>query len=195
MEISMAEVQQRGEDQIQPGSPIGIKRVPVGADIYNQVVTFLYEEATLLDQIRLQEWAARLDTDLIYTVPLRHTRTQSELSASIVRSVQHYHDDYRSIMGRVLRLSGKSAWAEDPPSRTRRLVTNVFVEETATPDEYVVTSYLLLTRSRFKDHHVDIVSGERRDVLRMHEDGFKLARREVIIDQAVLGTPNLAVFL
>jgi len=158
-------------------------------------VTFLYEEATLLDQIRLQEWAARLDTDLIYTVPLRHTRTQSELSASIVRTVQHYHDDYRSIMGRVLRLSGKSAWAEDPPSRTRRLVTNVFVEETANPDEYVVTSYLLLTRSRFKDHHVDIISGERRDVLRMREDGFKLARREVIIDQAVLGTPNLAVFL
>src|SRR3546814_5977652 len=82
----MAEVQQRGEDQIQPGSPVGIKRVPVGADIYNQAVTFLYEEATLLDQIRLQEWAARLDTDLIYTVPLRHTRTQSELSASIVRT-------------------------------------------------------------------------------------------------------------
>ncbi|MNY36216.1 Biphenyl dioxygenase subunit beta [compost metagenome] len=128
-------------------------------------------------------------------MPLRHTRLQAEQSASIVRSVQHYHDDYRSIMGRILRLSGKSAWAEDPPSRTRRLVTNVFVEETEKANEFVVTSYLLLTRNRFKDHHVDIVSGERRDVLRLGEDGFKLARREVIIDQAVLGTPNLAVFL
>ncbi|MCO2636582.1 aromatic-ring-hydroxylating dioxygenase subunit beta, partial [Pseudomonas aeruginosa] len=80
-------------------------------------------------------------------------------------------------------------------SRTRRLVTNVFVEETEKGDEFVVTSYLLLTRNRFKDHHVDIISGERRDVLRLTEDGFKLARREVILDQAVLGTPNLAVFL
>ncbi|MCF5096394.1 aromatic-ring-hydroxylating dioxygenase subunit beta, partial [Pseudomonas gessardii] len=44
-------------------------------------------------------------------------------------------------------------------------------------------------------HHVDIISGERRDVLRLGEAGFKLARREVIIDQAVLGTPNLAIFL
>jgi 3-phenylpropionate/cinnamic acid dioxygenase small subunit len=157
----MAQVQQRGVDDIQPGSPVGTKRVPVGSPIYNDVVTFLYEEATLLDQIRLQD----------------------------------YHDDYRSIMGRILRLSGKSAWAEDPPSRTRRLVTNVFVEETDKSDEFVVTSYLLLTRSRFKDHHVDIISGERRDVLRLGEAGFKLARREVIIDQAVLGTPNLAVFL
>lgn len=136
-----------------------------------------------------------LDTDLVYTVPLRQTRLASELKTTIVRSVQHYHDDYRSMMGRILRLSGKSAWAEDPPSRTRRLVTNVFVEETQKPEEFVVTSYLLLTRSRFKDHHVDIISGERRDVLRLREDGFKLARREVILDQAVLGTPNLAIFL
>lgn len=74
-------------------------------------------------------------------------------------------------------------------------MTNVFVEETAKPDEFVVTSYLLLTRSRFKDTHVDVISGERRDVLRLGETGFKLARREVILDQAVLGTPNLAVFL
>ncbi|MFK3972919.1 aromatic-ring-hydroxylating dioxygenase subunit beta [Pseudomonas sp. NPDC087358] len=189
------EVQQRSAEHVQPGSPLGIKRVPVGAPVYNAVVTFLYEEATLLDQIRLQEWVQRLATDLIYTVPLRHTRTAAELSTSIVRSVQHYHDDYRSILGRVLRLSGKSAWAEDPPSRTRRLVTNVFVEETDKPDEFVVTSYLLLTRNRFKDHHVDIISGERRDVLRVDGDSFKLARREVILDQAVLGTPNLAVFL
>ncbi|MGH8416923.1 MAG: aromatic-ring-hydroxylating dioxygenase subunit beta [Pseudomonas sp.] len=189
------DVQQRGADHVQPGSPLGIKRVPIGSPVYNQVVTFLYEEATLLDQIRLQDWASRLATDLVYTVPLRHTRTAAELSTTIVRSVQHYHDDYRSIMGRILRLSGKSAWAEDPPSRTRRLVTNVFVEETDNADEFIVTSYLLLTRSRFKDHHVDIISGERRDLLRVDGDSFKLARREVILDQAVLGTPNLAVFL
>lgn len=194
-ETRPVDVQQRTAEHVQPGSPLGIKRVPVGSPVYNDVVTFLYEEATLLDQIRLQEWAARLATDLIYTVPLRQTRTAAELSTTIVRTVQHYHDDYRSILGRILRLSGKSAWAEDPPSRTRRLVTNVFVEETEKADEFIVTSYLLLTRSRFKDHHVDIISGERRDLLRFGDEGIKLARREVILDQAVLGTPNLAVFL
>jgi 3-phenylpropionate/cinnamic acid dioxygenase small subunit len=191
----MGEVLQRGAEQVQPGSPLGIKRVPIGAQLYNDVLTFLYEEAMLLDQIRLQEWSALLTTDLVYTVPLRHTRTNAEQAQSVVRTVQHYHDDYRSIMGRVLRLSGKSAWAEDPPSRTRRMVSNVFVEETADPDAYVVTSYLLLTRSRFRDDHVDIISGERRDLLRMTPEGLRLARREVILDQTVLGTPNLAIFL
>jgi len=32
-------------------------------------------------------------------------------------------------------------------------------------------------------------------VIRKTESGYQLARREVIIDQAVLGTPNLGIFL
>jgi hypothetical protein len=32
-------------------------------------------------------------------------------------------------------------------------------------------------------------------VLRKTDEGYLLARREVIIDQAVLGTPNLGIFL
>lgn len=171
-------------------------RVPVGSPLYSHIVEFLYEEAALLDQIRLQEWAARLAPDLIYTAPLRETRAMDQQSASLVRTVQHFHDDWRSVMGRIMRLTGtKSAWAEDPPSRTRRLVTNVLVARTAKSDEFSVTSYLLVTRSRFNSSEYDLISAERHDLLRQDGDSFKLARREIIVDQAVLGTPNLAIFL
>ena len=95
-----------------------------------------------------------------------------------------------------MRLTGKSAWAEDPPSRTRRLITNVLVQQGASENEYAVTSYLMMTRSRFSDEHVDVISCERRDVIRREDSGeLKLARREALLDQSVLGTPNLAVFL
>jgi len=173
------------------------RRIPVGAEVYNRITEFLYDEARLLDQIRLKEWAALLDTDLKYRVPVRQTRSLADQADSFVRSVQHYYDDYRSIMGRVMRLTAtKSAWAEDPPSRTRRLITNVMVETTDKPDEYAVVSYLLLTRSRFNHDEYDLISGERHDVLRQAADGsFKIAQREVLLDQAVLGTPNLAIFL
>jgi 3-phenylpropionate/cinnamic acid dioxygenase small subunit len=134
-------------------------RVRIGSPIYNEVLEFLYDEACMLDEIRLQDWAATL------------------------------------IMGRVMRLSGKSAWAEDPPSRTRRLVTNVRVERGDKPDEYKVRSYLLVTRSRFNFDEYDLISAERHDVLRQVDGVFKLARREILLDQAVLGTPNLAIFL
>jgi 3-phenylpropionate/cinnamic acid dioxygenase small subunit len=171
-------------------------RIAVGSALYNRIVEFMYEEAALLDQIRLQEWAARLAPDLIYTAPLRETRPMDQQNSSVVRTVQHFHDDWRSVMGRIMRLTGtKSAWAEDPPSRTRRLVTNVLAAKTAKTDEFAVTSYLLVTRSRFNSSEYDLISAERRDLLRQDGESFKLARREIILDQAVIGTPNLAIFL
>ncbi len=170
--------------------------VPIGSPVYNQVLQFLYTEARLLDEIRLKEWGETLAQDLIYNAPLRETRPVSQQAASVVRTMQHFHDDWRSVMGRIVRLTGtKSAWAEDPPSRTRRLVTNVMVETGEQPGEYVVRSYLLVTRSRFNFDEFDLISAERRDVLRVEGESFKLARREILLDQAVLGTPNLAIFL
>jgi 3-phenylpropionate/cinnamic acid dioxygenase small subunit len=170
--------------------------VPIGSPVYNQILQFLYVEARLLDETRLKEWGDTLAQDLIYTAPLRETRPVSQQAASVVRTMQHYHDDWRSVMGRIVRLTGtKSAWAEDPPSRTRRLVTNVLAEATDKPDEYSVRSYLLVTRSRFNFDEFDLISAERRDVLRVDGESFKLARREILLDQAVLGTPNLAIFL
>lgn len=171
------------------------QRVPVGSPIYNQVLEFLYDEACMLDEIRLKDWSATLAEDLVYAAPLRQTRPMAHQAASVIRTMQHYHDDYRSIMGRIMRLTGKSAWAEDPPSRTRRLVTNVMVRIGDKPGEYSVRSNLLVTRSRFNFDEYDLISGERHDVLRLSGDTFKLARREIILDQAVLGTPNLAIFL
>jgi len=172
------------------------QRIHVGSERYSRIVEFLYDEAKLLDDLQLEAWSALLAEDLVYNAPLRQTRATAHLSETYIRSVQHFHDNYRSIMGRITRLTGtKSAWAEDPPSRTRRLVTNVRVEATDKPDEFKVISYLLVTRSRFDFDEFDLISAERHDVLRQSGDAFKLARREILLDQAVLGTPNLGIFL
>ena len=171
-------------------------RVPVGSPAYNQIAEFLYEEAWLLDEIRLAEWLERLDTDLRYTCPVRQTRPLSQNAASIVRTVMHFDETYASIRGRVGRITDtRSAWAEDPPSRTRRLITNILVESTDNPDEFEVKSYLLCSRSRFEETNLLFLSCVRHDLLRRHGASFKLARREIIVDQTVLGFPNLAIFL
>jgi 3-phenylpropionate/cinnamic acid dioxygenase small subunit len=171
-------------------------RVPVGSPAYNQIAEFLYEEAWLLDEIRLAEWVERLDTNLRYTCPVRQTRPLSQNAASIVRTVMHFDETYASIRGRVGRITDtRSAWAEDPPSRTRRLITNILVESTDNPDEFEVKSYLLCSRSRFEETNLLFLSCVRHDLLRRHGASFKLARREIIVDQTVLGFPNLAIFL
>jgi 3-phenylpropionate/cinnamic acid dioxygenase small subunit len=170
-------------------------RIAIGSEVYNEILEFLYDEAELLDTMRFNDWRDTLAEDLEYNLPLRLTRPTRESHLTIVRTVQHMHDDYRSMYLRVMRLMDtKSAWGEDPPSRCKRLVTNVRVYKTDKDNEYKVQSYLMVSRSRFDFDEFDFIPCERHDVIRRVDGGFKLARREIIIDQAVLGTPNLGIF-
>jgi 3-phenylpropionate/cinnamic acid dioxygenase small subunit len=172
------------------------RRLSTGSDQYNQVVEFLYDEAALLDQMRFHDWQKLLAEDLSYTAPLRITRQGLQRDRTVIRTTQHYDEDYSSIKNRIERLDTKSAWAEDPPSRTRRFVSNVRVWEAATAGEFEVESYLLLTRSRQEQPELVKISGVRYDLLRSVSGGsFKLARRETILDQGVLGMLNIALFL
>lgn len=172
------------------------KRLASGSQQYNQIVDFLYDEAALLDQSLFHDWFALLAEDLSYTAPLRITRQGRERGQTVIRTTQHYDEDYASLKYRIERLDTKSAWAEDPPSRTRRFVTNVRVWESAKPGEFDVESYLLLTRSRYEQPNLTELSCVRHDLLRSAPgSGFQLARREIILDMAVVGMPNIALFL
>jgi len=171
-------------------------RIHVGSQIYNEIAEFLYEEAGHLDRLDLLKWADMLAEDLVYTVPMRLNRPLADQEASVVRSVKHLDETKASILSRIARLTKtKSAWAEDPPSRQRRLVTNILVNATTRPDEFSVVSYLLLTRNRFNQEEYQLMSAERTDIIRRTPAGLKLAFREVVLDQATLGMPNLAIFL
>jgi 3-phenylpropionate/cinnamic acid dioxygenase small subunit len=185
----------RGMERTDP-LPITGKRIATGSALYNEVLEFIYDEAALLDEQKFDAWAQILAEDISYTAPLRITRQGADRLNTIVRTTLHFDDDYSSLMGRLQRLGTKSAWAEDPPSRTRRLVTNLRVWETAKPNELEAHSYLLLSRSRYEQSQLQMMSCVRYDLLRRSGPGaFKLARREIILDQSVLGMANLAVFL
>ncbi|MEV7005040.1 3-phenylpropionate/cinnamic acid dioxygenase subunit beta [Streptosporangium sp. NPDC051022] len=154
---------------------------------------FLYREAELLDDNLVDDWFATLDEDLEYLVPLRYSRERAN-GAGFSPTAYHMKDTHTSMAGRVKRLSGEYAWAEDPPSRTRRLVTNIRVRR---EDELLhVRSNLMLYRSRGDSPEHQLLVGERHDVLRVHPGGeVRLARRTVLLDQTTLATHNLAVFL
>lgn len=169
-------------------------RVRVGTPIYNAVLETLYDEAAALDERRFDDWGTMLASDLIYQAPIRLTRTGVNRDRDVMRTMFHFDDDHASIMARMGRLS-KSAWAEDPPSRCRRFVTNVRVAELEVAGEYEVVSYLLIERNRGDNPENERMTAERRDVWREVEGEYKLARREIIVDQSVLSMANFAVFL
>ena len=169
-------------------------RVPVGSPVYNALLETLYDEAAALDERRFDDWTAMLAEDLIYQAPIRLTRTGKTRDLDVMRTMFHFDETHESIMMRTGRLQ-KSAWAEDPPSRCRRFVTNVRVGECDTAGEYEVVSYLFLERSRGDSPENETATAERRDVWRDVDGAYKLARREIIVDQSVLGMSNFAVFL
>src|SRR5690606_7592247 len=123
-------------------------RVPLGSEVYNRILETLYDEAAALDERRFDDWVALLTEDLIYTAPIRLTRSGPNKDRDVMRTMMHFDENYQSILMRTGRLT-KSAWAEDPPSRTRRFVTNVRVAECEAAGEYEVSSYLYVERSRF----------------------------------------------
>ncbi len=95
---------------------------------------------------------------------------------------------------RIRRLNTGMAWAEDPPSRTRHLVSNVVIRPKSN-DEYEVDCYYLLYRSRL-EREVETFVGMRHDLLRRanNSPGFMIARRTIILDQTILLARNLSFF-
>lgn len=158
---------------------------------------FLYWEAKLLDTNQYNEWFELLAEDLDYKVPIRVTR---ERAAGLGYSQAGFHlwEDRASIRARVHRLNTNYAFAEDPPSRTRRFVANVVIQDVREKPGYTevdIENYLLLYRAYGDSHEYSVISGLREDTLRKHPTRWQIARRQVFLDQTTLGDKNIAVFL
>lgn len=161
--------------------------------LWFESLTWLDNEAQLLDGGQFDEWLALLTEDVRYVVPVRLTRERGA-GSDVHFGAPHFRDDLGTLRMRVERLKTEFAWAEDPPSRTRRFVTNVRPRSLQNSD-VEVRSYLLLYRSRGEDPRPELVSCERHDVLRRTPGGLRLCAREVVLDSATLPLRNLAVML
>ena len=154
---------------------------------------FLVEEAALLDAADYAGWLGLLCEDIRYLMPVRVTTARGAGFDSLA-DMGHFDEDMYALRKRVQRLATDHAWTEDPPSRTRHFVTNVRTFAGG-PGELRVESALLLFRSRGDTREADLLSAGRTDLLRETSGGLRLARREITVDESVLRTQNLAVFL
>lgn len=135
----------------------------------NDAEALLYREARLLDEARLEEWLELFTTDAVYWVPAGGKNPDPARHVSLI------FDDRQRLELRVGRVQSASAWAQDPPSRTGRSVTNVEVGDT--PGEEVdVHSFLTLFELR--SGRQSQFAARCRHRLRM-DGGLKIARKEV----------------
>jgi 3-phenylpropionate/cinnamic acid dioxygenase small subunit len=176
-------------------------------NLTREIEQFLYREARLLDERRFEEWLALLTDDIRYWMAARANRYPRRSKSIAILDPDRYveddmtHDgelaildeDKHSLTGRVARLDTGMAWAEDPPSRTRHLITNIELAPGATTTKVRVYSNFLVYRSRGETEQ-DFYVGARRDVLRLADGDWKIAERKVTLDQNVLLAKNVSIF-
>jgi 3-phenylpropionate/cinnamic acid dioxygenase small subunit len=155
---------------------------------------WLVDEAWLLDARAYEEWLELLTDDIHYLMPVRVT---TALGAGYDTSpgMAHFDEDRYSLSRRVARFLTEHAWTEDPPSRLRHHLSNVRTFAADDPDHLIAESATLLFRSRGDVREGALVSAGREDVLRRTSGGWKLARRTIKADDAVIRMQNLAIFL
>jgi 3-phenylpropionate/cinnamic acid dioxygenase small subunit len=157
------------------------------------VEDFYYDEADMLDQFRLRDWLNLLTDEVRYRIPIRVNRLVRGSSVSDVSDNNMLLDeDKRGLTQRVVRLETGRAWAEEPRSRSRHLVTNVRVRPATRENEFIVTSNFIAYRNRLEVEQ-DFFVGTREDLLRLDGGFLKIASRLVLLDQAVLTAKNLTI--
>jgi 3-phenylpropionate/cinnamic acid dioxygenase small subunit len=165
-----------------------------------EIEAFLYREAELLDERRFAEWLDLFTEDAHYFMPMRRNVPHDEPEREFTRAgtdVSWFDEGKDTLARRVQQILTGIHWAEEPLSRTCHLVANVQVLAAVPPGpapaEVTVKSRFLVYRNRVETE-TDFLVGKREDLLRRAGDGWKIARRRIVLDQNVLLAKNLTVF-
>lgn len=168
--------------------------LPFGDERHLRAHQWLVDEAWLLDAQAYEQWLELLADDVHYLMPVRVT-TALGSGYDTSPGMAHFDEDKYSLSRRVARFLTEHAWTEDPPSRLRHHLSNVRTFATEDADHLIVDSATLLFRNRGDVREGAFISAGREDLLRRTGDGWKLARRTIMVDDAVMRMQNLAIFL
>ena len=184
-----------------PTAPPAIKR---GEDYYHlllDIQDFLYMEADLLDLRRFKEWLDLLTEDITYFMPMRRNVKFGQHAARENTSqgfgISWFDEDKWTLTKRVEQILTGVHYAEEPLSRICHMVSNVQLlavrPDVNNPAEVDVKSRFLVYQNRI-DYETYTFVGKRTDTLRKTGGSWKIAKREIILDQNILLAKNLTAF-
>lgn len=153
-----------------------------------EIEDFLFHEAALLDEWRLDEWLDLLTEDATYEVPPNDTPAGDSKDTLFILA-----DDIIRIRERVKRLNSPNCHAEFPHSRTRRMISNVRI---LGREGDLVTVSANFVCHRFRRHErIREYVGSYRHVLKCDSDGIKIKSRRTVLDAYELGSLGAVSFI
>jgi 3-phenylpropionate/cinnamic acid dioxygenase small subunit len=162
--------------------------------LWHELQQFYFHEAWLLDERMLDDWLDLLTEDVLYSMPRRKNvmRRDSDREFTGPGQMNFFEDDKQLMRVRVARLETDMAWAEDPPSRTTHLISNLMVEPQANGEVRAKTAFVV-----YKSHlETDsaFYAGWRDDVLRREDGQWRIAQRVIYMNANVLLSKNISIF-
>jgi 3-phenylpropionate/cinnamic acid dioxygenase small subunit len=151
----------------------------VSAELTYAFEQLLFREARLLDELAYESWLELLSDRLRYWAPVRSNVDVETFDRP--GRLALFDDRKADLSMRVRRLRTGHAHAEKPPSRVRRLITNVVVLGRQGEGPVQVASSFLVTVSRW-EHAAKVYSGAREDLWVPHGDGWLLETRRILFD-------------
>ncbi|GAB26344.1 p-cumate dioxygenase small subunit [Gordonia polyisoprenivorans NBRC 16320 = JCM 10675] len=141
----------------------------------HEVEQFLYREAEMLDSWRLPEWLELFGPTGLYLIP-----STDKPDGDPARDLFLVQDDRFLLEQRINSLMRRSAHAEYPHSRTRRLVSNVRVAVQTEATLQVSANFAVF---RMRGGTVDTYIGHYDHILERDEDhGFRFLTRRSVLD-------------
>lgn len=159
---------------VQSASPVALD-APIGHD---EVRDFLTWEADLLDQWQLNEWLELMTPNVRYLVP-----SLDLPQADFRKTLFMIADDLTMLRSRVRQLQGRFTWAENPRSRTRRMISNFRVLESQ-PGRARVSANFAVWRLQLEQN--DVYIGRYEHVLVRGERGLMFEERKAMLDLETL---------
>jgi benzoate/toluate 1,2-dioxygenase beta subunit len=151
-----------------------------------QAEDFLYAEAALLDDGRLEEWLELFTDDAHYWLPPNPSAVDPDSETSLI------YDDRHRLADRVWRLTQGPAHAQIPPSRTQRVIGNV-ERPVADGEELVVRSAFSLFE--YRKGALRTFAGRCEHRLRHRDDDLGIVLKRVDLVNAEAPIYNLTFVL
>jgi 3-phenylpropionate/cinnamic acid dioxygenase small subunit len=142
---------------------------------------FYFQEADLLDERKFRDWLDILAEDITYFMPIRRNvkfgQHASRENTKLGEGISWFDEDKWTLTKRVEQILTGVHYAEEPLSRIT----------------HIVTSRFLIYQNRVEYETYTFV-GRRNDTLRLTDHGWKVAKREILLEQNILLAKNLTMF-
>lgn len=159
---------------IESTSGVGVDR----AITRSEVEDFLFHEADLLDRWQLDDWFALMADDAEYYVPTTDWTGWGVLDGGYFSS-----DNFEILTARLKRLKSRKAHAENPHSRTHRMISNVIVGDRDGDLVEIRANFII---HRFRDETVQSYVGQYQHLMRITQTGLVFVRRRSVLTHELL---------